>query len=486
MTNRVVLVLVLSLFVVTSINQHSMNVEITNDLAGITLQSASTETITEVKGFSSNVLLSTNDASYPHHVEVSMAISDNDTLFVGWKESNTHNGAGIRVSVTKSVNGGRTWTRPYSMPMFTSWTTGQSDPWLVWHDGIIYYAYLEYGITGSSLSQITVARSDNYGASWTPVTASHGEFFADKEMMVISDNGTIYIIYDDTDDATLIGNTTIRLTRSINEGASFQEICKITEQTPWKGLPYMALSSENDPYVTWLYLEPVDLDWGNIELARSLDGGFTFQESQFINQDGNYSTSLPGKITLPVVRFDQNDRLYVLWADGFDGGLNSFDVYLRYSDDYGETWSDRIRVNPTVEGNQWNPEMAIGADGRLHIVYYDEQEGHYRPYYRTLTFTGDEHDEPVFGTPIPVAHSLTSSSFTRPGEYMGIQLDSKGIPHIAWTDGRNGEMDVYYAHGINEAFSPVGPVILLVGTSVILVAVIVLYVQKHQRASVVN
>ncbi|MBE0525846.1 MAG: hypothetical protein IH631_02820 [Candidatus Thorarchaeota archaeon] len=250
------------------------------------------------------------------------------------------------------------------------------------------------------------------------------------------------------------------------------------------------MSSENDLYVAWLYIEPASLNWGNIELSKSFDGGVTFQESQFINSDGNYSTAAPGKITLPVIRFDQHDRLYVLWADGFDEGQNSFDVYLRYSDDYGDTWSERLRVNPTVQGDQWNPEMIIGTDGRLHIIYYDEQDGSYRPYYRTLTFTGDEYDSPVFGTPIPITDSLTSSSFTRPGEYMGIQLDSDGVPHIAWSDGRNDEMDIYYAHGIVETASSLEPVIILAGASVIasviLIVCVVLYIRKHQRVNVTN
>jgi len=477
--------LVLWLFAMASVNLNCTVVENTKDMTGMTFHGISTETVPEVVGFSSNVLLSTDDSSYSHHVETSIAISDNDTLFVGWKESDTHNGPGIRVSITKSVDGGTTWTSPYSMPMFTSGRTGQSDPWLVWYNGVIYFTYLEYSITGPSLSQITVARSDNYGSTWTPVTASYGNYFADKEMMVISDNGTMYLIYDDTDDATIIGNTTIRLTRSTDGGVTFQEICNITEQTPWKGLPYLALSNENDLYATWLYLEPINLDWGNVEIARSLDGGFTFQENQFINQDGNYSTSSPGKITLPINRFDKYDRLYVLWADGFDGGLNSFDVYLRYSDDYGETWSSRIRVNPTVEGNQWNPEMTIDAEGKLHIVYYDEQNGYYRPYYSTLVFTGDERDYPEFSDPIPLADSVTSSSFTRPGDYLSVQLDSKGIPHVAWSDGRNDEMDIYYAHGIVETSTPASlePVIILAGASVILVICVVLYIRRHQRAN---
>ncbi|MFW9787274.1 MAG: sialidase family protein [Candidatus Thorarchaeota archaeon] len=485
MTSRALQVLVLWLLVVMSVQFLAEGVVIDNYTdEGISYLSTSTEPIPEVSGFSSNVLLSTDDSTYPHHVEVSMAISDNDTLFVGWKEATTHNGPGIRVSVTRSGDGGSTWTSPYNMPMFTSGTTGQSDPWLAWHDGTLYYAYLEYSIAGPLLSQITVAKSNDYGFSWTPITASYGQFFADKEMMVVSDDGIIYLVYDDTDDATLIGNATIRLTRSLDGGDTFQEVCNITEQTPWKGLPYLALSNEGQVFVTWLYLEPVSGNWGNIEFSKSLDGGITFQESQFINDGGNYSTSAPGKITLPVLRFDQQDRLYVLWADGFDEGENSFDVYLRYSDDYGITWSDRLRVNPVVDGNQWNPEMTIDASGRLHIIYYDEQNGYYRPYYRTLTFTGDEHDFPLFSNPVPVADSRTPSSFTRPGEYMSIQLDSNDVPHIVWSDGRNNEMDVYYAHAIYGDKESFNPVIILLGSSIIVIAGIVLYIRKSKSVKV--
>jgi hypothetical protein len=66
-----------------------------NEMSGI---------LPEVVGFSENILLSTDDSTYPHHVEVSMAISDNGTIYAGWKNAYTHNGAGVRVSVSKSVD----------------------------------------------------------------------------------------------------------------------------------------------------------------------------------------------------------------------------------------------------------------------------------------------------------------------------------------------------------------------------------------------
>ena len=50
------------------------------------------ETSFTVTGFSKNMLLSTDDNNWNHHVEPMIAVSDNGTLFVGWKNANTHNG----------------------------------------------------------------------------------------------------------------------------------------------------------------------------------------------------------------------------------------------------------------------------------------------------------------------------------------------------------------------------------------------------------
>ena len=104
----------------------------------------SQNTISEIVGFSNNILLSTNDDNYAHHVEPTLAIGDDSVLFAGWKNSETHNGGGARVSVSKSIDGGATWSEPFDMPMFNGKNTRQSDPWLVWHEGMIYYAYLEF------------------------------------------------------------------------------------------------------------------------------------------------------------------------------------------------------------------------------------------------------------------------------------------------------------------------------------------------------
>ncbi len=414
-----------------------------------------------IDAFTPNLLLSTNDGVYGHHVEVSMAISDNGTLFAGWKNADTHNGPGLRVSIAKSVDGGATWTQPFDMPMYGGAETEQSDPWLAWHDGTLYYAYLEVEAgyfddpnSGLYFSQMTIAKSTDYGDSWTLVKATNATYFADKETITVANDGTVYLVYDDVDVVDPAGNATVRLSVSTDGGETYNDTAVISEDPGNLG-PYVTTDSSGNVYVAWTWF---GIDGGNLLFSKSVDGGITFSDPAFINDDANSSASLPyggraGKVTLPVLRFDENDRLYVLWDDMFDSAGYTFDVYLRYSDDFGETWSNRIRVNPAVEDHQWNPEMAIDDEGVLHFVYYEEDGLMYRPNYRTLNFTGQERDTPDFNDAIAVADSYTSNEFTRPGEYLGLQLDGEGVPHVVWSDGRNDEMDIYYAHGLETGIT---------------------------------
>ena len=448
----------------------------------------SQETDEVILGFSSNKLLSTDDNNYAHHVEVSMAISDNGTIFVGWKNSETHNGGGARVSIVRSLDRGKSWTQPYDMPMFSGFFTRQSDPWLYWYNGTVYYAYLEFepnyfnDPSGGYLTQITIAKSTDYGVTWTPVQASNCTHFADKETIVVGENNTVYLVYDDVNVEDSNGNATIRVTRSTDGGDSYQEISVIGEDEFYVG-PCITLNGSGDPFVAWSWVPD---GGGNLYLSKSLNKGTTFDNPQIINKDGNFSAFEPaggsvGKATLPVIKFDNDNRLYVLWADKYDQATDTFDVYLRYSDNDGSNWSERLRVNPQTGGNQWNPDMVIDPTGRLHIVYYSEIGDNYRPYYRTINFTGTGRSNPVLSDEIVIANEDTSSIFTRPGEYMNIQLDQYGVPHVVWSDGRNDEMDIYYAYGLTTLPFPIELVfiiviILIIGT----ISVVVIFRYRHR------
>ncbi|MFW9919072.1 MAG: sialidase family protein [Candidatus Thorarchaeota archaeon] len=439
--------------------------------------------------FSENVLLSTRDLPYAHHVEPTIAVSDNGTLFAGWKNSETHNGGGARVSVAKSVDGGTTWTDPYNIDYFGEEPTRQSDPWLVWYEDTLFYAYLEYSLTDTDFTQMTVARMENYSGGWIPVKASYNDYFADKETMVIAEDGTIYVVYDDADTSSAEGNVTIRVSRSTNGGLTFEEVGVIGWPDPGHLGPYATLNEEGHLFVAWTWVD--ETYTGNLYIAKSTDMGETFDTPKIINMDGNFSkfTSVdgrPAKSTLPVIRFDQQGRLILLWADTFDPTAHSFDIYMRVSLDEGDTWSERFQVNPQTIGDQWQPDMDIDSEGNLHIVYYDESFEEYRPFYLTATFSDEEDDSPEFSDPISIAEVSTSSTFTRPGDYFTIRLDQNDRPHVVWSDGRNDEMDIFYAHGVFESDIPVPmdqtTLTIIVVVLIASIAVVVIFFVLRRRS----
>jgi hypothetical protein len=68
-----------------------------------------------------------------------------------------------------------------------------------------------------------------------------------------------------------------------------------------------------------------------------------------------------------------NGRVYMVYADEFPDESNDHDIYLRYSDDNGATWSERTRVNDDNGTNtQFLPRIAIDqTTGNLALSWYD-------------------------------------------------------------------------------------------------------------------
>ncbi|MBK5114124.1 MAG: exo-alpha-sialidase [Candidatus Heimdallarchaeota archaeon] len=443
-----------------------------------------------ISSFSENVLLSTEDLPYPHHVEPTIAIGPNDQIFAGWKNAEGHNTGGIRVAFTKSVDFGETWSTPEYMPFYSGFLTGQSDPWLVYADGHLYYAYLEYTRTATPLSHITVASSTNNGDTWTRVNATGGVGFADKETMTVDNAGNIYVVYDDIDQVN--GTTYVRLTQSADNGQSFDEISLIadSDSDPIDHLgPYVTTDSLNDVYVAWLWWT-LDDTWGDVYVARSVDQGLSFSTPVDINADsenGTFTVSpdlRPMKGTLPVIRFDSNDRLYCLWAELIDND-RSWGTFLRYSDDYGLTWSDRYTINQIVAGNQWQPDMDVDSQNRLHFVYYDQQGNYFKPYYRMGYFNDSITTTLTITDALPISDVGTSNVFTRPGDYFMVRVDSKDIPHVVWSDGRDNEMDIYYSHGIVPSTSSGSITSTNVGIPVgtIVMVAVIIFITRKRRAN---
>ena len=249
--------------------------------------------------------------------------------------------------------------------------------------GNLYYE----NMYGSSIQGCKVVRSSDNGLSWnSPVTAISG---VDKNWMTADQTGGPYSNYIYS---VMTSNNGGNFSRSTNLGESWS-----TTFTPsTQSLPGMMVCVGA---------------WGNVQggavyvvtnggssfsskytFYQSLNGGQTFQQksAQFFagyvgsNVNGRHSVQNMRTRPYPFIAADNSygpyrGRLYIIYASNQPAGNgNKPDIWCRYSDDGGSTFSGPIIVNDdinTTANNQFEP--AVWCDyttGRLYVKWMDTRD----------------------------------------------------------------------------------------------------------------
>jgi hypothetical protein len=115
-------------------------------------------------------------------------------------------------------------------------------------------------------------------------------------------------------------------------------------------------------------------------VVRSTDGGDTWSKPIDISTDESVAVRDPDTgapvrtgAGLPDIAADPNDgTLYAVWSDGrFSGGARD-DVALSRSTDGGLSWSTPIKVNQSPSGvAAFIPSAAVASNGTVGVTYYD-------------------------------------------------------------------------------------------------------------------
>jgi hypothetical protein len=190
---------------------------------------------------------------------------------------------------------------------------------------------LKFTNTGNPIES---ARSDNYGATWTnPVQVSNP---ARQRVIaptpVVASNGTVYVAYLD------IGQDKLDY-----EG----------EDNGHGGPPYPG------PYT--------------LIVARSRDHGSTWAESVVDARLVPISRFVVFLPSFPSIATDPAGWVYVAYHDA---RYSPSDVDLWSLKPGASTWQGPVRVNDTKlhDGtSQYLPQLAVAADGRLDVLYYDRR-----------------------------------------------------------------------------------------------------------------
>lgn len=136
----------------------------------------------------------------------------------------------------------------------------------------------------------------------------------------------------------------------------------------------------------------------------------------------------------PVTACDRDGNLWAAWHAG---SVGQRDIYLSRWGPADEGFADPIRLTSDT-ADQANPDMAIGTDGKLYVVWQDNRAGNWNVYLKTspdginwsaeTRITDSDNNQT---TPAIAVHGVSSC-------------------HVAWEDDADGHLDIHVASSSNS------------------------------------
>ena len=282
-----------------------------------------------------------------------------------------------------------------------------SDPWVTFSpNGDAYQISLSVNFIEDPATAILVSKSDNGGDTWSePTTVARDPsdeppfLFNDKESITADPNDSdfVYAIWDrlrfPSDRANFNAQHAFSFrgdaifSRTTNGGASWEPARAIFS-------PRKLQSTIGHQIVVRPTGELIDLftlfqgsgnnrPGSSLAMMRSTDHGATWSAPRVIHKiqfEGAFDpdTGLPIRAEgfVPEVAVDPNNgNLYATWQDIRFGGVDQ--IAFSMSTDGGDNWSQPIKVSQTppsadpANEQAWVPAVDVADDGTIAVTYYD-------------------------------------------------------------------------------------------------------------------
>jgi len=361
---------------------------------------------------------------FPDQEEPHLVVDEAGNLYAAWKETPTP-GAAERVAYSSSADGGLTWANARLMePMAPGWL--QSDPWLALDEsGTLYLARLEISLDDFDARRVVVSASADGGVTWDRTVAVADSAGLDKETLYGDGAGFLYAAYKQ--------GPSLRVASSQDGGRTWSTASLLP--TPAGGPTGPVLVPGRDGYVfaAW-WSRPDD----NLWVAASADRGASWGGLQRLNPEAGSVPFLGGsRPAFPSIAAGTGGRVTVAWQDY---GTGDWDILLAQTDDDGGTWSQPLRINDSLLGDQFMPALAAGPDGSLHAAWYDSRTGNVN-----LVYARSDDGGETWSTNVRVTSEETPIFHGRLGDYLGLAVGMDGEAFMVWTDRRNGEQSIFFA-----------------------------------------
>jgi hypothetical protein len=293
------------------------------------------------------------------------------------------------ISIARSTDHGRTYSRPALLPGSVGPDTRQSwDPAVtVAPDGTLYASFM---VQVGSEAYPVVDVSHNEGVTWhiSRLLPANDKNWGDRAFVAAGTGGTVYVTWDygpSLSDLRFIcakngscsfsyGDLNIVVQRSTDHGLTWGPLVHVTPDFPAGGADAAPLVVEPNGDIDCVYqalaTDPrtYKLRPGHMFFTRSVDGGRTWSAPVRLGPVTR-TESLQEWWIDGALAVDRAGDLYATW----DTQASHQDIgWLAYSKDHGKSWSRPIRVTPDRDTAPHIVQVAGGPAGRAVIGWLSD------------------------------------------------------------------------------------------------------------------
>ncbi len=225
---------------------------------------------------------------------------------------------------------------------------------------------------------------------------------------------------------------------AIGPAGQVMQVCMLTESGQGGGKVFVNLDPDG--------LGPAGFG-DRVFVAPTHVGGFDFIPAQ-----PDRSVDAEAGLAWDRTGGPHNGRVYLVYTKEQKNESDDTDVYVRYSDDNGATWSNGVRVNDdNTTNSQFMPKISLDqTTGNIAVVWYDSRAdiGAGGPgdtdgipnddaqFWGAFSTDGGLSFTPNFQISAGTSNSHDSGNGIDYGDYDGLSF-SGGVAHPAWSDNSN-------------------------------------------------